>query len=94
MSFYDWFGHQIDIILLFVQTSSHVQISDVSFRNIKGTSVSIVAVSLVCSDSVPCQNVELENIDLKFYKKGKKTNAVCMNVNGSSSGVENPPSCL
>ncbi|KAK1288896.1 hypothetical protein QJS10_CPB19g00139 [Acorus calamus] len=75
-------------------TSSHVQISNVSFRNIKGTSVSTVAVSLVCSDSVPCQNVELENIDLKFYKKGKKTNAVCVNVNGSSSGVENPPSCL
>ncbi|XP_059664501.1 polygalacturonase-like [Cornus florida] len=45
---------------------SQVKISKVSFKNIHGSSLTDVAIKLVCSKSVPCQEVELGNIDLTF----------------------------
>ncbi|KAF2312020.1 hypothetical protein GH714_027772 [Hevea brasiliensis] len=45
---------------------SRVKISDVHFRNIKGTSTSIVAVNVECSSAVPCEGVELQDIDLAY----------------------------
>ncbi|KAB1208664.1 hypothetical protein CJ030_MR6G006525 [Morella rubra] len=45
---------------------SRVKISDVSFKSIRGTSTTKVAVKLSCSKSLPCQNVKLSNIDLKY----------------------------
>ncbi|KAK1311325.1 hypothetical protein QJS10_CPA08g01169 [Acorus calamus] len=77
---------------------SRVQISDVSFRRIRGTSASKVAVNLVCSESVPCKNIELNDIDLTYNGIGdtatEAATATCLNVNGISSGKQNPPSCI
>ncbi|KAL5988006.1 hypothetical protein ACLOJK_035769 [Asimina triloba] len=75
---------------------SSVKISDVKFANIQGSSASKVAVNLLCSKSVPCQNVKLENINLEY--KGEKPDgpavASCTSVVGVSSGTQNPPSCI
>ncbi|KAK1310189.1 hypothetical protein QJS10_CPA08g01170 [Acorus calamus] len=82
------------------KASSRVQISDVSFRRIRGTSASKVAVNLVCSESVPCKNIELSDIDLIYKGVGEATTAgeaataTCLNVNGISTGKQNPPSCI
>ncbi|KAK1288901.1 hypothetical protein QJS10_CPB19g00136 [Acorus calamus] len=79
---------------------SRVRISDVSFRRIRGTSTSKVAVNLVCSESVPCKNIELSDIDLIYKGVGEATTAgeaataTCLNVNGISTGKQNPPSCI
>ncbi|CAL0326205.1 unnamed protein product [Lupinus luteus] len=60
------------------QTPSKVKISKVSFKNIKGTSATKEAVKLICSKSIPCQGVELSEINLTF--KGAPAIAVCSNV--------------
>ncbi|KAJ4839196.1 hypothetical protein Tsubulata_023145 [Turnera subulata] len=44
------------------QSQSQVKISDVHFKNIKGTSASNVAVTLLCSSTAPCEGVELLDI--------------------------------
>ena len=49
-----------------MQSPSKVKISNVSFRNIQGTSQTPNGVVLHCSSGVPCENVELNNINLKF----------------------------
>lgn len=43
---------------------SNVRLSDIHFRNIRGTTASEVAIDINCSSSVPCQQVELANINL------------------------------
>ncbi|XP_058068882.1 exopolygalacturonase-like [Magnolia sinica] len=76
------------------ESPSHVKINNVKFINIKGTSASKVAVNLLCSKYQPCQNVELNNIDLEYKGHGGATTASCSNVKGQSSGHLVPPSCL
>ncbi|GAV87253.1 Glyco_hydro_28 domain-containing protein [Cephalotus follicularis] len=76
------------------QASSSVQISDVKFSNIWGTSSTEVAVDLQCSESKPCQNVELSDINLSL-QGGGVAKSTCSNVQGGAAyGVQNPPSCL
>ncbi|XP_057483266.1 exopolygalacturonase clone GBGE184-like [Actinidia eriantha] len=78
--------------------SSNVKISDVHFKNIRGTTISNVAVSLNCSDTVPCEGVELVDIDFKYT--GKITaqdvtlTAACENVKATFSGTQNISPCV
>ncbi|ESQ35088.1 hypothetical protein EUTSA_v10009339mg [Eutrema salsugineum] len=62
---------------------SHVQIQDVTLKNVWGTSMNKVALNLQCSKSFPTHN----GID------GPET-ALCENVEGSASGKMVPPHCL
>ncbi|KAK8495018.1 hypothetical protein V6N13_135929 [Hibiscus sabdariffa] len=76
--------------------SSKVSIEDVHFTNIKGTSISKVAVDLLCSAANPCKGVTLTDIDLKF--EGTEKSAVpfssnCTNVKVVYSGIQSPPPC-
>uniref|UniRef100_A0A2C9VL26 Pectate lyase superfamily protein domain-containing protein n=1 Tax=Manihot esculenta TaxID=3983 RepID=A0A2C9VL26_MANES len=45
---------------------SIVQISDVSFKNIQGSSRTPTAVQITCSSSVPCKDIVLSNVNLKY----------------------------
>ncbi|KAF2313874.1 hypothetical protein GH714_018490 [Hevea brasiliensis] len=45
---------------------SKVQISDVKYMNISGTTASKVGVDIECSKQFPCQRVHLANINLKY----------------------------
>ncbi|KAH0654589.1 hypothetical protein KY289_032267 [Solanum tuberosum] len=76
------------------QDNSKVQISNVTFSNIWGTSSSKVAVTLKCSKLVPCKNVQLNNINLKYHGRGGPATSSCLNVIGDSYGRQSPPSCL
>ncbi|XP_077214216.1 exopolygalacturonase-like isoform X2 [Tasmannia lanceolata] len=76
------------------ESPSRVKISDVSFTNIRGISASPVAVNLLCSKGVPCQNLQLSNINLVYNGQGGASTASCTNVKGASSGKQIPPSCL
>ncbi|KAJ7008272.1 exopolygalacturonase [Populus alba x Populus x berolinensis] len=79
-------------IMYTLATPSRVKISNVHYQNIKGTSTSNVAVSFLCSSSVPCQGVELVDIDLAYI--GQKANmplsSSCLNANVKSGGKQNP----
>ncbi|KAG8634132.1 hypothetical protein MANES_17G015101v8 [Manihot esculenta] len=59
---------------------SKVKISDVSFKNIRGSSRTPTADQLTCSSSVPCKNVELSNVNLRYTGSKGPANSVCTNV--------------
>lgn len=70
-----------------------MEISDISYMNIKGTSMRKTGVKLACSKSVPCKNIFMQDINLSY--KGTNASAYCKNVNGTSQGLMKPSvSCL
>ncbi|KAK6161076.1 hypothetical protein DH2020_004457 [Rehmannia glutinosa] len=71
---------------------SQVRISDVVYQNIRGTTISPLAVSLNCSSLVPCQNVHFQNINLQHIANQKLT-STCANAKVGYFGVQNPPPC-
>ncbi|KAK9278898.1 hypothetical protein L1049_028479 [Liquidambar formosana] len=76
------------------KAASRVQISDVKFRNIRGTSSSKVAVNLQCSSSVPCEKIELMDINLAYKGSDGPVDSSCSHVSGVSYGEQMPPSCI
>ncbi|CAK7350119.1 unnamed protein product [Dovyalis caffra] len=75
-------------------TPSRIQIKDITFNNIWGTSESKVAVTLNCSRTVPCKNIQLKDINL-FRRHGDNSVwSLCSNVRGISYGHQRPPSCF
>nr|GMD38331.1 exopolygalacturonase-like [Ipomoea batatas] len=74
---------------------SKVQINDVTFNNIWGTSTSKVALALQCSPLVPCKDVNLVDINLNYFlpREGPALSS-CRNVIGKSKGILSPPGCL
>ncbi|KAL5784374.1 hypothetical protein ACOSQ2_006766 [Xanthoceras sorbifolium] len=77
-----------------LQTPSHVQIKDVTYNNIWGTSSTKVAVTFQCSQKFPCKNIVLNDINLVHHGPGGSATSQCSHVNGVSSGRQIPPSCL
>ncbi|KAJ7951135.1 putative Pectin lyase-like superfamily protein [Quillaja saponaria] len=78
------------------QTPSKIQISDVTYKNFRGSSSSDVAVTLNCSPSKPCSDIRMENIDLWHQNSGsgKRVTSSCSNAYGVSYGKQSPPSCF
>ncbi|XP_057790421.1 exopolygalacturonase clone GBGE184-like [Salvia miltiorrhiza] len=71
---------------------SNVKISDVHFRRIKGTTISEIPIMLNCSLKVPCENIELADIDLKPVGPAKSVASACQAAVGIKvSGTVNPP---
>ncbi|XP_028758808.1 polygalacturonase-like [Neltuma alba] len=68
---------------------SKIKISNVSFTNIQGTSQTQDGVVLICSSGVPCENVQLNNINLAF--NGAEVTAKCLNVKPTVTGTA--PTC-
>ncbi|XP_058073504.1 polygalacturonase-like isoform X2 [Magnolia sinica] len=75
------------------EQESAVEISNVVYKNIKGTSASEVAVKFDCSESFPCTGIVLENINLDGMG-GKSTKSSCKNVEGTSKGTVYPQPCF
>lgn len=72
---------------------SKVKVSKVSFKNIRGTSSTPVAVKLVCSGGVPCQNVEVGDVDLAYSGPLGPVTSVCKNIKPVLSGKQTPVTC-
>ncbi|CAL5193463.1 unnamed protein product [Lathyrus oleraceus] len=68
------------------KSNSAVQISDVLFENIIGTSASDVAVNFDCSKKFPCKDIVMKNIDLEYEEEGEAAKALCNNVDLSYTG--------
>ncbi|KDP34800.1 hypothetical protein JCGZ_10580 [Jatropha curcas] len=72
-------------------SNSKVKVSDVHFKNIKGTSISAAAVDLQCSSAFPCEGVELSDIDLTYIGNEPSTeSALCSNAKVTCDGIQNP----
>ncbi|XP_031489184.1 probable polygalacturonase At1g80170 [Nymphaea colorata] len=73
--------------------TTNVKVNGVTFSNINGTSATIEAIRFTCSDSFPCQNLYLEDIQLK-QALGEPAEAFCWNASGRSSGSVCPSPCF
>ncbi|KAF3555790.1 hypothetical protein F2Q69_00014873 [Brassica cretica] len=66
------------------QQESAVQVNNVVYRNISGTSATDVAIMFNCSEKYPCQGIVLENVSIKGGT------ASCKNVNVKDQGTVSP----
>ncbi|OMO76680.1 Glycoside hydrolase, family 28 [Corchorus olitorius] len=74
------------------QTSA-VQISQIMYRNISGTTKRKEAMKFACSDTVPCSNIVLSNINLE--RKDGTVDTYCNSAQGLGYGVVHPSAdCL
>ncbi|KAL2531729.1 Pectin lyase-like superfamily protein [Abeliophyllum distichum] len=76
-----------------LDSPSLIKISKMSVNNIKGTSTSPVVVSFVCSKTVPCENVEVGDIDLAYNGNQSCITTKCSNIKPTFVGKQNPPIC-
>jgi len=72
---------------------SAVQISNVVFKNVRGTTVTKDAIKMSCSENVPCQGITLQNIDLKMQGGKGHTESTCQNAKWRKSGKVVPQPC-
>ncbi|XWS30279.1 hypothetical protein CRYUN_Cryun24cG0103100 [Craigia yunnanensis] len=76
------------------QTSA-VQVSNVAYSQISGTTNKEIAVQLACSETIPCKNITIKDINLTNEEGEEKTSSYCLNVEGFRNGRVNPTvSCL
>ncbi|KAG6577492.1 Exopolygalacturonase, partial [Cucurbita argyrosperma subsp. sororia] len=74
-------------------SNSKVQIKDVRYEGIRGSSTSQAAVSFECSQVCSCESIVLQDINLSYKGDGEPT-SICHNVKGSAFGKQLPSSCL
>ncbi|XP_047939996.1 polygalacturonase-like [Salvia hispanica] len=72
--------------------SSGVKISDVTYKDIHGTSARETGVKLECSKSEPCTGITFDNVVLNY--KNKAVTTVCGNTIQNMDGVIKPLKCL
>ncbi|KAA0063115.1 hypothetical protein IC582_019215 [Cucumis melo] len=71
---------------------SGVKISDVTYKNIEGTSATSEGITFDCSSKSPCSNIRLQDIKLTY--KNKAATSSCKNIDGSTIGLVFPQSCF
>ncbi|KAB2020803.1 hypothetical protein ES319_D07G094000v1 [Gossypium barbadense] len=76
-----------------INKESKVKLSNISFKNIHGTSALPEAVKIICSAILPCENVELADIEITLSGTNGPTVSQCSNVKPKVSGKQNPVAC-
>lgn len=73
--------------------TSAVEISQILYRNVSGTTSSSKAMKFACSNTVPCSNIVLSNINLE--RKDGSVETYCNSAQGFGYGVVHPAAdCL
>ncbi|XP_047086285.1 LOW QUALITY PROTEIN: polygalacturonase-like [Lolium rigidum] len=72
---------------------SAVEISNIVFENIRGTTTSEDAIKLSCNKNAPCSGITLENIELKLESGNGDTESTCQNAKWTESGNVVPSPC-
>ena len=69
---------------------SGVEISNVRYEDIQGTSKTEVAVMLDCSKEKPCTDIVMRNVNLVLQMVNGSAQASCNNANGLANDVVVP----
>lgn len=81
------------LILSCICQTSAVKISQIMYRNISGTTKSSKAMKFACSDTVPCSDIVLSNVNLE--KKDGTVETYCNSAQGIGYGIVHPSAdCL
>ena len=74
------------------EKSSAVQVRDVLYRNITGTSASKVAIKFDCSKSFQCKRIVLQNVHIQRHgdENHQPPEASCENVEWTDAGIVTP----
>ncbi|CAL4927943.1 unnamed protein product [Urochloa decumbens] len=72
---------------------SAVEVSNVVFRNIRGTTITKDAINLKCSKHVPCHGITLQSIDLKMQSGKGSAESTCQNAKWRKFGTVRPQPC-
>ncbi|KAG6509644.1 hypothetical protein ZIOFF_027644 [Zingiber officinale] len=70
--------------------TSAVQVSNVKFIGVKGTSANDMAIRLECSQSSGCHDVVMEDVDIRNAVPGEQAQAFCFNAHGKKAKVVKP----
>uniref|UniRef100_A0ACD5T7W7 Uncharacterized protein n=1 Tax=Avena sativa TaxID=4498 RepID=A0ACD5T7W7_AVESA len=70
-----------------------VEVRKVEFVGVRGTSATAQAIKIACSDTVPCRELELKNVNLTL-EGGGAASASCYKAFGKAAGTVVPGSCL
>ncbi|KZV47263.1 hypothetical protein F511_07686 [Dorcoceras hygrometricum] len=77
-----------------VKQNSAVQVENIMYRNIRGTSATKVAINFNCSESFPCRNLFMENVKLSTaHGEDKKAEAFCSQLTRINAGGSSFPRC-
>ncbi|KAJ4830248.1 hypothetical protein Tsubulata_021211, partial [Turnera subulata] len=71
---------------------SGVQISDVLYQGIIGTSATPIAIKFDCSSKNPCKGIRMEDVNLTYLNQAAQSS--CSNANGNVVGQVQPNNCL
>lgn len=74
---------------MLLQTSA-VEIDNVAYSQIEGTTDRETAVQLACSESTPCTNIFMKDINLRYEEDEEKTSSYCLNAQGLRNGRVSP----
>ncbi|KAG6637115.1 hypothetical protein I3843_11G152700 [Carya illinoinensis] len=72
---------------------SSVAVSDVTYRNVHGTSADDEAIIFNCAEE-SCKNIVLDQIDITLSDPGKDAQAVCKNAEGTATSTVPSVTCL
>ncbi|WRX21758.1 Glycoside hydrolase [Theobroma cacao] len=70
--------------------TSAVEIDNVAYSQIEGTTDRETAVQLACSESTPCTNIFMKDINLRYEEDEEKTSSYCLNAQGLRNGRVSP----
>ncbi|XP_047326348.1 polygalacturonase-like [Impatiens glandulifera] len=71
------------------QETSAVQVKNILYKNIHGTSASVDAITLNCSKNYPCEQIMMQNVVIE-KEDGSSAKASCINAKFSGSSVVSP----
>lgn len=70
-----------------------INVENISYVNIRGTSATKEAIRFACSDVAPCEGLFLEDVYLVSAFDDVTTTSFCWEATGTTSGTIYPPLC-
>ncbi|KAE9467787.1 hypothetical protein C3L33_00331, partial [Rhododendron williamsianum] len=93
-------GHGISFFFFWFLTgaailkTSAVELSDITYSGINGTSTADDAINLSCSQSAGCTGILIDHVYITSENLGKRTYANCFNAHGTCTHTVPPVKCL